>query len=272
MGNAPAERSFTARWRSAALGSARTSSEKLVLVALGEHANPHGTDCFPGIAAIARMTGLSERTCRRALDGLDGAWFTRKERRSGGQAWRSYTYRLLIPEGEVTITSRQGEGAVTVTSRWEEVAVTVSPPPDETCGHKDLTSGERCGHSGQKVRSPATEGAVTVTDDLIHYLDHDLDTAHRLRHGRFEAFWKVYPLKKGRANAARSWKRQRLDSIADRIIADVQARLAGDRQWLDGYIPHGSTYINGRGWEDAITPPHSRPSRRAGYSPEDYAI
>lgn len=85
---------------------------------------------------------------------------------------------------------------------------------------------------------------------------------------RFEEFWQAYPEKKGKADAARAWRRRGLDSIADRIIADVKARVGGDRQWLEGYIPHGSTYVNRSGWEDAITPPRSRNGAgAAGYQP-----
>lgn len=79
---------------------------------------------------------------------------------------------------------------------------------------------------------------------------------------RFDEFWAAYPVKKGRKDAEAKWKARGLDAIADRIIADVCARLTGDRQWLDGFIPHGSTYVNGAGWEDAIEPP--RGIARAG--------
>jgi hypothetical protein len=72
---------------------------------------------------------------------------------------------------------------------------------------------------------------------------------------RFDEFWSVYPVKKGRADAVKKWKLWNLDQIADQIIDDVKARKRDDRQWLrDGgaFIPHGSTYVNKRGWEDAI--------------------
>ena len=69
---------------------------------------------------------------------------------------------------------------------------------------------------------------------------------------RFAEFWAAYPVKKGKADALKSWTRRGLDAIADRILADVEARKVRDRQWLDGFIPHGSTYVNGRGWEDDI--------------------
>lgn len=72
---------------------------------------------------------------------------------------------------------------------------------------------------------------------------------------RFDDFWAVYPNRKGKAEALKKWKARGLDSIADMIIHDVKARIAGDREWLDGYVPHGSTYVNGSRWEDDIVPP-----------------
>lgn len=69
---------------------------------------------------------------------------------------------------------------------------------------------------------------------------------------RFAEFYAEYPVKKGKAQAEAKWKARGLDAIADRIIADVKARKVRDRQWLDGYAPHASTYVNGRGWEDEI--------------------
>lgn len=74
---------------------------------------------------------------------------------------------------------------------------------------------------------------------------------------RFEEFWEAYPNKKGRAEAEAKWKARRLDRIADRIIADVKARKTGDDEWLRGFAPHGSTYVNGSRWEDVITPAKS---------------
>lgn len=82
---------------------------------------------------------------------------------------------------------------------------------------------------------------------------------------RFDEFWSAYPVKKGRKEAEAKWKARGLDAIADQIIADVQRRLTGDRQWLDGFIPHGSTYVAGARWEDAIEAP--RQSQSAAPTP-----
>lgn len=85
--------------------------------------------------------------------------------------------------------------------------------------------------------------------------------------GRFAEFWQAYPNKKGKAVAEKAWKRKRLDAIADRIISDVKARSAGDRQWLDGFIPHGSTYVNAEGWQDDIESPRLRAVGGSDYQP-----
>ena len=53
------------------------------------------------------------------------------------------------------------------------------------------------------------------------------------------------------------------DKIADLIIADV--KLRSDTEWKDQevrYIPHPTTYIHGRRWEDepSTTTPQPEPS------------
>jgi hypothetical protein len=67
---------------------------------------------------------------------------------------------------------------------------------------------------------------------------------------RFADFWAVYPNKKGRKDAERHWKAQKADAIADQIIEHVRTMLERDDGWRRGYVPMGSTYVNGRRWED----------------------
>ncbi|GAA5075618.1 hypothetical protein [Lysobacter panacisoli] len=72
----------------------------------------------------------------------------------------------------------------------------------------------------------------------------------------FERFWAAYPNRKGKAVAFKAWVKLQLDSEVEALITDVTARHARDRDWLrDGgaYIPHGSTYLAQRRWEDEIT-------------------
>jgi len=75
---------------------------------------------------------------------------------------------------------------------------------------------------------------------------------------RFDEFWLAYPHKKDKKKASDCWKRKRLDAKADQIITDVKIRQKEDRQWLDGFIPYASTYLNGERWEDEIEKPKQR--------------
>lgn len=68
--------------------------------------------------------------------------------------------------------------------------------------------------------------------------------------GRFAEFWKAYPNKQGKSSAEKKWRSMKLDDIADTIIAHVQRMTAHDDGWQRGYIPQGSTYINGQRWSD----------------------
>ncbi len=67
---------------------------------------------------------------------------------------------------------------------------------------------------------------------------------------RFSEFWQAYPNKKGRKDAERHWKREGCDAVADALLAHVALMQREDADWLRGAIPMGSTYINGRRWED----------------------
>lgn len=67
---------------------------------------------------------------------------------------------------------------------------------------------------------------------------------------RFPEFWAAYPVKKGRADALKKWMSKGCDAMADQIIAHVRRMERQDDDWLRGFIPHGSTYINGERWED----------------------
>jgi len=66
----------------------------------------------------------------------------------------------------------------------------------------------------------------------------------------FERFWVHWPVKRNKQKAKAAWKRKNLDPHADVLIADVESRKANDKKWLEGFIPHCSTYLNGHRWED----------------------
>lgn len=71
---------------------------------------------------------------------------------------------------------------------------------------------------------------------------------------RFDEFFREYPRDEGKKKARAAWDKHKIERIADRVIADVRRRKLHHGPWLDGIIPHATTYINGERWEDAIDP------------------
>ena len=93
------ERPFILRWRSAVFNSELPAVTKQVLIALAEWADVNGGSCWPSMASVAELSSLNERTVRRVLE-RPLQWVARTTRPgAGGRGWRTYSYRLLIPEG-----------------------------------------------------------------------------------------------------------------------------------------------------------------------------
>jgi 5-methylcytosine-specific restriction endonuclease McrA len=100
-----------------------------------------------------------------------------------------------------------------------------------------------------KASSPSASASATT-----------LNKEKTLALARFERFWMVYPRKVGKAGAEKAWLKLKADDeLTDRLIASVVAQTPG---WDDPkFIPHASTWLNGRRWEDAAT---ARPVRING--------
>lgn len=66
---------------------------------------------------------------------------------------------------------------------------------------------------------------------------------------QFEKFWSKYPSKKAKKTARNAWRRKKLDSKLDEILAGVERQLTTD-QWKRGIVPNPSTFINQERWLD----------------------
>lgn len=68
----------------------------------------------------------------------------------------------------------------------------------------------------------------------------------------FTEFYSLYPRKVSKAMAIKAWEKLNPDdSLLDTILADVRRRVNGE--WAGKelqYVPHPSTYLNQRRWED----------------------
>lgn len=111
----------------------------------------------------------------------------------------------------------------------------------------------------KQVATPETEGETEREKDFAQQA------------AQFEVFWKAYPNKKGRTQAEKFWKRDKLTPLLPTLLADVAARKRSDPDWLRGAIPYGSTYLNQSRWRDELAadalPASSPASNPGGVSP-----
>ncbi len=81
----------------------------------------------------------------------------------------------------------------------------------------------------------------------------------------FETFWTAYPRRVGKVDACKAWQKILPDADTQEVILKSIMAYKTTKEWLkDGgqFIPHPSTWLNARRWEDElevkITPPEKR--------------
>jgi len=106
--------------------------------------------------------------------------------------------------------------------------------------------------TGQLRHEPETRDATAT-----HTPDTNLQEEQKQQHVqppaapcRFAEFWAAYPNKKGRQEAEKTWRKRKLDPLCDDLITHVSLMEKSDSDWLRGYVPMGSTYLNQARWED----------------------
>lgn len=71
----------------------------------------------------------------------------------------------------------------------------------------------------------------------------------------FAEFWSLYPRHVGKAAALKAWKRAATsERIKDEIMAGLRAQLRTMITMDKCFIPHASTWLNGKRWEDDPQP------------------
>jgi Helix-turn-helix domain len=77
-----------------AWGQPCSATQKLVLVALADHADHHGS-CYPSIGRVASRCGLSRRAVQKAIRGLESARLLSTQPKTGSR--HTYALNLRTP-------------------------------------------------------------------------------------------------------------------------------------------------------------------------------
>jgi len=222
------------------------ATDKCLLVRLADRAAQSSQECWPGVESLARDCCMDRKTVFAALDRLEKKGLIRRNRRPNQTT--VYVVCVDCEHGPETGTSEHEDGYQKRNVGSTETG-TPEVPKQEPLGVPFLGHKPK-GNPHLTLTEPPVGNAPSYTP-------------------AFNTFWEMYPNRKGKKKAFEAWQKL---SLLDRdaVLADVPDRAKRDREWIrqgGQFIPHASTYLNQRRWEDDITAEtaheaHQRTGRR----------
>ena len=170
--------------------------------------------CWPSLAKIAEDCETSESSVKRKLVILEGLGLIRRINRSVEGMKTSNIYQLSDRSQGHIVGSEGPQGRVTVT------------PGDRS---------ERPIKHAVETRNETPNICATL----------------------FATFWEAYPRKTNKKLAQSAFRSSVKDlETLNAIITNIQERIeVGDWELRNkGFIPHPTTYLNGKRWEDEVVP------------------
>lgn len=216
-----------------------SATEKVVLLALADHANDCG-ECWPSVSLLMQRAYVGERTVQRALQSLENSGFIARERRqreNGSDT--SNLYRLMLTKVS------QGVSAEISGEQRRAGGVNLAPHPKK----EGVTQ-----TGGEGVTQTGGEGGLHDTPRTVRK-NHKKEPSYILVDTDFDAFWAAYPKRtphsnpKAPARAAYLAARKR-GVPRETIMAGVNAYSASVNDSDPKYIAQAVTWLNQKRWED----------------------
>lgn len=139
--------------------------------------------------------------------------------------------------------------------------------------HEESTVQAPDQHSSFPADSLSLDSGFLIPDSLI-------PSAAPVDAGElFARFWKLYPRKVGKDKAEKAWAKLKLTEALFDTIIKALAKHSLTPGWTKDngqFIPHASTWINGKRWDDEIPDgknnvhPFPTQSRHHGFAERDY--
>lgn len=214
-----------------------STSEKMVLLVIADHADDEGRNAWPSMQTIARKASLSHRQAKRIVAALrDGGWIVVEEQAGGTREMRDdrrpnrYT---VLPNGGTSASSR-----------------------DVARGDIEDPRGDICDSHGGSPMTPKPSIEPSLIEPPINIDDRRFAAQH------FDTFWNIYPRKVGKQAAAAAFKKA--CEVEDPIrIHQAAARFRDDPNREDQFTPHPTTWLNQGRWDDDPLPSRSGSGTRA---------
>lgn len=112
---------------------------------------------------------------------------------------------------------------------------------------------------GDSPEVAATSSGLRPESDADAETDANTPQPPRGGEDGFARFWQAYPRKVGKAAAEKAWKRLKPPpELLETMLAALGVAKTTSGWTKDGgqFIPHPSTWLNGRRWEDEVRPGH----------------
>lgn len=205
-----------------------SSTEKLVLLAIADHASAEGT-CFPSYRTIEEKTALSRRTVMAIMKGLEKRGLLERSKRMRADGSHTSNEITMNLDAISALSAREG---VQETAKGRD-----SPAPLEPRTNHHIEPRAR------EANLWADEAAPPISTDSAE--------------SAFESFWRTYPRKAGKGGAkkafGRAWPKLKGNPPDGRGKLGVLL-LAIERQGLakkeQRFIPHPATWLNDERWLD----------------------
>jgi Helix-turn-helix domain len=187
------------------------STEKLVLLAMADHAREDGTGCYPSIKRLARKTSLTRRGVQKVLRRLCEGGFAKDTGK-------------LSRYGTVEYTIDLERGCERRSLPLPPEVRTASHPGDEqeNAGRANLTTGTSELHSHESLRNKS------LTNNGIH-----LDSAHRHQDKKRNEsddddfkLSRLLPQQSPRGSSSSEQYNQRVDKFREVILSKFQSRAS----------------------------------------------
>jgi hypothetical protein len=181
----------------------------------------------------AAPRGADLRKTQRAIEHLTALGLLKPFRKRG----RRGNYPVLISKYTVRTGALKGKRLnAALSNDWRR-------PVYETCAENGTESVAEDApiqevKEGKEVKTPSGVSADVARIEL------------ETKEVAFQAFWNEFPRKEAKAAARRAWLKV---PIAEHpLIIPGLERARRSNQWSRDVIPHASTWLNGKRWEDEI--------------------
>ena len=212
-----------------------------------EHVYQHGRPLPGNMEKLFRICHATSPTEQTAIRGILTEYFVPFDDSEHGPQWRHLRAEREMEWASKSHQAKVDGGRLGARRRWESQDGDGSPNGSPNGSPIGSANGSPCSNQNQNQKE------ILADLQSAERAEKDKPDKSATTQG-FDRFWTAYPRKVAKQQAAKAWAAGKLDSLATLIVADVTRRRLDDSQWSDPqYIPHPTTYIRQRRWEDEIT-------------------